>query len=815
MKIQCHCGAKYAFDVTPELAQRPIQFVCPACGFDASDFVNHLIREELRQSSLAPTEYPVAQAVAPAIEPAPVPAPRVALASAVSQTVPPTPAAPVRVQVHRASSKTPETAPRQSDQPLCPKHPGQRTVETCYVCGRPICPKCMALFGYLCSAACRGKAELQGIDVPVFAGQKALVERRRWRRVGLATAGVVALVAAFLGAWIWYAWFGSVPSTAFSVRFTEPAYAGASRLCGDSQIVFLHGGTLARHDMKAKKEVWSCQLIDKKQIARQVELEIKARQEAKAKSNSDDPDRDFPIPSADKLTKWTERAAMAALQLRVHGQNIWVVSPGKLARYDWNTGKPAEEIPLLNQFGGLISRGDELLTIGTQPDKQVITHINLANGQTRDEEIALPEAPAASGIVAKRSGRVGRSSSSKTLAGLSRGTPGQDAGTPLDPAKVSEQVARLSLAETLALPATLGINRNQERALAELNDTPRTPAKTRVAPRPAERFSLIPAKTGCVQLAAQLLEERMVTRTAMKAPPKKSALDGPVNMAATLDVANEILNEMQRDRGGDTVTEDESLYRVTIRCPTDKDVPDWVSEVTGPPALFPLETVNVLTAGRTLIVLDKKNKKLWDGALSYPVRGGGALDDANAEHGLGPCVERGDRLYVFDQGLLSAFDLKSGNAHWRLPSVGISGLFFDDEGMLYVNTTTASHESLKYSRQIDVSQRTSDCVVKVNPQTGKILWTTQTAGTISYLSGEFIYTLQSHQAMDEEDESPYTVRTGFETQPYLRIRRINPKNGKEMWEHFQQRAPLDVQFDKNSIQLVFKKELQVLKYLVL
>ena len=34
-----------------------------------------------------------------------------------------------------------------------------------------------------------------------------------------------------------------------------------------------------------------------------------------------------------------------------------------------------------------------------------------------------------------------------------------------------------------------------------------------------------------------------------------------------------------------------------------------------------------------------------------------------------------------------------------------------------------------------------------------------------------------------------------------------------MWEHFEQRAPLDVRFDKNSIQLVFKKEVAVLKYL--
>jgi hypothetical protein len=36
-----------------------------------------------------------------------------------------------------------------------------------------------------------------------------------------------------------------------------------------------------------------------------------------------------------------------------------------------------------------------------------------------------------------------------------------------------------------------------------------------------------------------------------------------------------------------------------------------------------------------------------------------------------------------------------------------------------------------------------------------------------------------------------------------------------MWEHFQQRAPLDIQFDRNTIRLVFRKEVQVLRFLAL
>jgi hypothetical protein len=57
--------------------------------------------------------------------------------------------------------------------------------------------------------------------------------------------------------------------------------------------------------------------------------------------------------------------------------------------------------------------------------------------------------------------------------------------------------------------------------------------------------------------------------------------------------------------------------------------------------------------------------------------------------------------------------------------------------------------------------------------------------------------------------------SGFQKPPYLRIARINPKNGRVMWEHNQDRCPIDVRFDDNSIELIFKREVQVLKYLSL
>ncbi len=74
--------------------------------------------------------------------------------------------------------------------------------------------------------------------------------------------------------------------------------------------------------------------------------------------------------------------------------------------------------------------------------------------------------------------------------------------------------------------------------------------------------------------------------------------------------------------------------------------------------MFPLKTVNVLAGGRSVIVFDKSNKKLWEASLTYPIGGGNRqFGDAEPQFGDGPVVEHGDTLYVFDQAVLSAYDL--------------------------------------------------------------------------------------------------------------------------------------------------------------
>jgi len=789
MKIQCACGAKYAFDVQPEMLNKPVTFVCPGCGLDSSAFVNSLVRQELGLPAPVAEALPVAPPAVAIVPPpaalpvqAPSPTPRVRLQSAV---------------VHPAD---PVTAA--GDPSVCARHYGQPAVEFCHVCRKPICAKCLEIFGYVCSPLCKQKAELSGIRLPEFAGQRDVVQRRFWRKVSFVSGGVGSAVVALLAVWTWWVWFGSTPKPVFSVRFAEPSYSGQSVFGGTDQIVFLHGGTLARHDMKAKKEIWSRDLIDPAKIERQVAETIESLRKAQQRLDNEFPDADpIKIPSPEKLTKRLTRAAAEELELYVRGQNVWLSSYEKVVRYDWETGKPVQEIALRGGLGGALARGDEMWLIReSESGRDIVTRLNLATGQMQTEGIGVampPTATLAAGPSAGASGPAAPVAGSK----------------PLDPDKIAAQAQRLPLAGRIALPATLSVGVNQQRALTELNGP--SPALPESGPDYSEQFELMPTHDGFVQFSVQLLERKMIARSAMKAAPAKSALDGPVSVTATAEIANEILNEMQRERGGGTVMEDQSRYQVTVRIPGAKDVPDWKGEVIGSPGMYPLRTVNVIAAGKSLTVLDKANKKKWEASLTYEVSGGaGSMDEADAPFGLGPVVERNGSLFVIDEGVLTAFDLATGNARWRLPSVGIAGLFFDEEGKIYINSTTAGPDRIRFSRQIDISERVNAVVLKIDPRNGKILWTAEPGGQISHVSGKFIFAINWYQPEEEDAEGNlYMPDTGFETPPYMRIKRINPRNGRVMWEHFQQRAPLDVQFEGNIIRLVFKKEVQVLKFL--
>jgi hypothetical protein len=670
----------------------------------------------------------------------------------------------------------------------------------------------MQVTGFVCSPFCRTKAEAQGMVIPEFEGQSNVTTRKEWRKVSLVAGAMVAVIAAALGFWFWYAWIGSAPRVAYAHKFPALAESGRMHLAARQQLIVLHGGTLTRHDLENGKLIWSLQLLDTNRITADAAKEWESMKAAWAEELKNGADgNSYRLPTLERFTQGKIAEAAAALGVYVEDQNIWLSSPGKLTRYAWADGKSDKEIPVDESLDEPEQIGQELVFVGPGAGgKESSLRVNLTTGDSRSEGLAKPAAVASARPGAKTPGTAPAASAT--------------GGNQPTPASLAARAQSLPTPNRLALPATIAAAENQRRLAAAMRDDgdgPRPfPRKPQANPEVTERLR---TPNGIIELSTRMLEERVVTREAMKAPPKKSALEGTVNQAATAAIANELLNEMQRDRGGSTVEEDQSRYQITVR--RGQSIQPWTGEVNGSPSFYALKTTDIIAAGKGLVALDKNNKKLWDAKLNFAVSSGGRFealeelhdsDEAGLSKGAGPCIERGDTIYVVDQGMLTSFTRANGNVRWRLPSVGIAGIWFDDQGMLYVNSTTASPDVIKYSKQIDITTKVDSQVLKVDPETGKTLWYALNEGMVAYVWGKFIYTAESHQGNDtDEEDRVLGVTIGMEIPTHVRLKRLDAANGRVLWEHYQKRYPLDVHFDRNTIQLLFKKEVQNLRFIVL
>jgi hypothetical protein len=829
MKVQCNCGAKYAIDVTPEMARDPVRFVCPSCDLDLSGPINELIRQEL---GITPAPVPVpppamAQPVTPASKSTKM---RVAIAHAAPATAVAA-AAPARLSISKGTSTathgtaTATAAPPSdgnSDGQPCSKHRGEFSVENCYVCRKPLCPKCMELFGYVCSPLCRAKANSNGINVPIFAGQKSVREAQQWRKIWFTGAGISAAVVLILGVWIWYAFIGSVPHPIFSVRFPEMAYAGGSRLTGKNEIVFLHGGLLARYGLGSKKAIWTNEIITKEQLDAEIDRQMNGYIESLNNAIKRGADSEFRphVPLRVELAKEVQQEMESSLHLYVQDQNIWIARNGKLTRYDWDSGKAGQEVTMPSRgMESKLDSGELQFTDENGFGQHVITHLNLASGEIRTEEIGEPTPSAVLATVKKPKTAAGGKKPVE-MAGLPKGPGGPDADKPMDPAKVAEDAQKLPYAAKIALPATLSNTRHQNQILNEIKQDEAQGETAGAAGSDGwgrgGRFdrSFVSSKYGYVEWSSKVLEQRGTTVKVMKDKPAHSALESNPSVTNTAAIANEILNDMQRENGGDTISEDVSRYQVTVHRPEAKDVPDWVGEVIGPPSVIEQKTVTVVTGGKMLVVLDKTNKKLWQADLAYNVGRGGGFEDSEESEisiGEGPCIEHGDTLYVFDAASLTAYELNSGNVRWRVPTIGIVGLFFDDKNTVYANSTTADLDSLRFSRQIDINKKTSASVLHIDCKTGKVLWNVQPGGIVSHVDGKFVFCFASKQAPDLDPDSLTTLPGMLDSA--MDIRRLDPKTGKVTWDYSEPRCPLSVHFKGNIVELVFRKEVEVLKFI--
>lgn len=602
----------------------------------------------------------------------------------------------------------------------------------------------MEVFGFVCSGYCKGKAENQGIVVPSYAGTRAKAEAKQWKRAGTLVAVVVIAFLAFMGAWGWYAWVGSVPKAAFSLRFPDAASSGQVRFRGP-QAVLLHGGRLVRHDTASKQEVWSTLLLEKKKIADEAASIHKGMVEARQKGIEAGVDYSDSLPTLSELIESMERDAAAAMHLHLRNEGVWVSFPDKLVQFDWQTGKSAQEIPLAPGERRYVEAGDELLV---ERVGQGVTRLNLASGEVRTEDLPSESPPSTGTRIAGKTPAPGTPSGSK----------------PSDTVRAQN----LSTPARAVLPAVNAAKANQQRLAGEMASG--TSAHTAATATPAN---------------------------AMARPPGDSRVVLSPN--ATYQITARPIGNKLID--GETV----NAQRVILRRLGTGSSTEWTGELPGIPELHPLKTVDVLSAGKSLLVLDKSQQKRWEAKLNRavpaPSRPLFMMEIPPA--GEGPCAERGDTLYVFDSAGLTAFELAGGAVRWTLAAADSTGLFLDDQGAIYLNGITSG------------SDKAQAMVTKVDPKTGKQLWRVEREGPVAYVEGKFVYTMESYIGDDDESDGIVGSNTIFHVPAFLRLKRLDPTNGRILWSHHQTRCPLDVQFDKTTIQLLFRKELQTLTYLSL
>ena len=315
-----------------------------------------------------------------------------------------------------------------------------------------------------------------------------------------------------------------------------------------------------------------------------------------------------------------------------------------------------------------------------------------------------------------------------------------------------------------------------------------------------------------VELRTTLIEAKVVSVQTMK-PKGPSHINGNLSASSNAgEIVEELSNDIKRSQTGGNRLVDESHYEVRLRRWIGEPQPvEWKADISGIPRFYSLSTVDLLVAGQILYVFDKSNNKLFESKLSNPL--GELFAGEYADHKLVPAIQTANALYFFDQAIMTAFDLPSGNVRWRLTSIGIGRAQLDPAGALYIDSTSATPEDIKYPDQIKLD-RIAPVILKVDSTTGKILWQTARHGHQCFLSGKFLYATSEDMggigmanALGLALGSPNNNSTTFH------VYRLDPDTGKVIWDYQPASSPSSVSFQKNQFLLNDSSEVQLVKFL--
>ncbi len=642
----------------------------------------------------------------------------------------------------------------------------------------------MEQFGYVCSVYCRQQATQKRIYIPPYALQKTVVAGKANALAKYLTYSAIALVFLLFGFWIWYTWFARAPKVVYSLPIpktdleTRKSFRPAEfyELIGPNQLLSIKNKQMALMDVAEQKQLWS--------VGLQSEAEANAIKAARAKNEEIqkrtpkvyDPGSGIDMTEYKGLDPLGFEGDFAFVDPRVIAttNDIWVATHDHLARFDRQTGT-RKEVAIEGKIHSVSPDEEAILVVSGDPGGgEKLTKIALPDGAMQSEEINPPaQKPKSAVTMAKAVAAQPVEKSARAKGRRGRPTPTEPTDKiPVD--KVKNAAAQATAADAPDEEDMLSMFENYQRPF-------------------------VAAGANVVQFQTKLLEHKTIAHEAMK-PKGKSIVDsGNLTAGQSMEAAQEMLNDMKRQQTGGVVEEDVSEYQVTLHRRFANDIPDWTGQVTGVPEFFALKTVDIVAAGKSILVFDKNNKKLWESKLTYSVS-----SRYSSEHP--PCLETKDALYFADMGILTRFDLANGNVGWRLNSVGISRIQEDGRGNLLVNSTTAGPETIQYSEQINVHEKIHALILEVAPATGKVIWRQESIGDMCMISGKFLYAtkISTAYAALRFEEGPDTV---------FNLRLLNPSSGSEIWNFKQgNRRIVKTEVQKNWILLQLDDEVMVLKF---
>jgi PQQ-like domain len=311
-----------------------------------------------------------------------------------------------------------------------------------------------------------------------------------------------------------------------------------------------------------------------------------------------------------------------------------------------------------------------------------------------------------------------------------------------------------------------------------------------------------PSPGGATSLAFALRESRFVTKDGVAKQSRAQRAATPLIDRENLRAADSMpaVNEFLQQRTGGPVEFDESTYQAVVFQPFARGV-EWTAEVVGRPGIYPTRDLTLMSAGTNLYAFDAANALKWSVPLTYPASPEALSGDAIVVAGAG------SRLFFADIGTVTSLDPRTGQAAWRLPTVGTHEIMMTGP-TLYVATTSAGPELIRPGEGLRDDSRTHPVLMKVDAASGRVLWQADRVQA-AIPAGKWLYGYWAGTSMLDAASA---AMNQTEARAVLSLYRLDPATGKQLWFWHDQGAPKQVEAFETRVLIRRQTELKIVSF---